>query len=470
MVIVLILVFALVSGGALRTALDFTTGVLTLVSLTSAVVWGLIAADRVLLDIRQRLLSQGIHRALGVGSLGFLLLHITIKVADGHTSLIGALVPFGLGVQGSAGLIGLGSLAAYLMVIAGATGALRSAFTTTPGQAAGRWRTLHALAYPAWGSALLHGLNAGRPAAVWVVTMYSLSVLAVGAAVAVRLLPAPQRRRIARLLMTVTRPGALTTARDAPAPARDPSVAPLPGAGRFPAQRTGTSIEEPPLRLDSTPRPTPIATSRGAGISAAYRAVSAAPQPDPFGSAPTRSMPPVPSADPSTGSFPTVTQYGSSTDPLPPIPSYGAPTESLPPIPSYGAPYGDTESAPPVPSYGAPTESLPPIPSYGAPTESLPPIPSYGAPTESLPPIPSYGAPTEALPPIPSYAAPTESIPTVSPYPTQQPTQTSGRWPAPSPPPPAETVRRRVDPDAASGPPYPPPPGEPWHEPAGDRP
>ncbi|HCA88568.1 MAG TPA: hypothetical protein DEQ61_25795, partial [Streptomyces sp.] len=126
--LVLVPLLALATGERFRAMLDFTGGVLTLLSLTAAVVWGLIATDRLLLEPRHRLLAQGVHRAVGVASLGFLMMHIVLKVAAGHTTMTGALVPFGLGVQGSAGLIGLGSLAGYLMVTAGATGALRSAF------------------------------------------------------------------------------------------------------------------------------------------------------------------------------------------------------------------------------------------------------------------------------------------------------------------------------------------------------
>lgn len=126
--LVLIPLLAVAGSDDLRAALDFTTGVLSLVSLTATVAWGLLATDRLFLSTRQRLLAQGIHRATAVASLGFLLLHVTVKVALGHVALVGALVPFGLGVRGTAGLIGFGSLAGLLMIVTAATGALRSAF------------------------------------------------------------------------------------------------------------------------------------------------------------------------------------------------------------------------------------------------------------------------------------------------------------------------------------------------------
>ncbi|MFF4530376.1 hypothetical protein ACFY1P_13965 [Streptomyces sp. NPDC001407] len=165
--------------------LDHTGGVLTLVSLTATVVWGLIATDRLLLTPRARLLSQAVHRATAAGALGFLLVHVCVKVAEAHASPAAALVPFSSGVRGAGGLLGLGALAAYLMVLAGATGALRSAFAGK-GRAR-RWRALHACAYPAWCAAVLHGLKSGRPPAGWVAAGYGLCLVAVAAALVLRL-------------------------------------------------------------------------------------------------------------------------------------------------------------------------------------------------------------------------------------------------------------------------------------------
>ncbi|MEU3500872.1 hypothetical protein ABZ726_08905 [Streptomyces hundungensis] len=207
---------ALLSSGALRAAVDFTSGVLSLVSLTASVAWGLLATDRLFLTPRDRLLAQGVHRATAVASIGFLLLHVTVKIALGHVGLLGAVVPFGLGLTGSSGLIGFGSLAGVLMVLTAATGAMRSAFTT-PGRIAARWRAVHMLAYPAWCSALVHGLYAGRPPAAWVVTMYALSLAGVAGALAVRALPRPVKRRIAARLASFR-----------PRPESEPAEVPVP--------------------------------------------------------------------------------------------------------------------------------------------------------------------------------------------------------------------------------------------------
>ncbi|MFE0175049.1 hypothetical protein ACFWZ2_22265 [Streptomyces sp. NPDC059002] len=244
-----LLVFA--SSDGFRAALDFTTGVLCLVSLTAAVLWGLVATDRLFLRSRQRLLAQAVHRATAVASVGFLLLHGTVKVALDHVSLLGALVPFGLGVSGSAGLIGLGSLAGLLMVLTGVTGALRSAFAS-PARVASRWRALHMLAYPAWCAALVHGLYAGRPPKPWVIALYCLCLAAVAGAVALRAAPPPVKRKVAARILALLEPEGAAPPREEPS-VRDTASAPLPGT------------------TAAAPAPDPVV-----GISAAYRALAAA--------------------------------------------------------------------------------------------------------------------------------------------------------------------------------------------------
>ncbi|MEV7191139.1 hypothetical protein AB0N81_04925 [Streptomyces sp. NPDC093510] len=312
-----LLVFA--GGDGLRAAIDFTAGVLSLVSLTAAVIWGLVATDRLFLHPRQRLLAQAVHRATAVASVGFLLLHGTVKVALDHVSLFGALMPFGLGVTGSAGLIGLGSLAGFLMITTAVTGALRSAFAS-PARIASRWRALHMLAYPAWCAGLIHGLYAGRPPKPWVIALYSLCLVGVAGAVALRAAPRPVKRKVAARILALLEPERGAPPRREP-PARDTASTPLPG--------TNTP----------TPAPEPVV-----GISAAYRALTPTTPPHPTA--------PPPRADP-TGRWPA---------PCPPLP-----TES-----PYAAPQPTYDTTPqPVydPSYDAP---LDPAYDSGPATEPLP--------------------------------------------------------------------------------------------------
>ncbi|MEV0025600.1 hypothetical protein AB0H45_25925 [Streptomyces atroolivaceus] len=429
--LVLIPLLAVAGSDGMRAAFDFTTGVLTLVSLTAAVAWGLLATDRTFLSTRQRLICQGIHRAAAVTSLGFLLLHGAVKVALGHVGLLGALIPFGAGVSGTAGLIGFGSLAGLLMITAAATGAVRSAFAT-PGRIAGRWRALHALAYPAWCSALVHGLYAGRQPATWVVVMYMLCLTAVAAALGLRLLPVPAKRLLTELVTGLIGP-------DAPPSASDPVIrtAPFPGSDHLPPPPTGPGLppDAPGWGEDRDVRGTPVRPRTLA--------------------APTR----------------------------PGAPAYGPPGGASAP---YGQPlYGHQQYEPPPRS----SERLTPGP-LTAPAPPAGPRPGISAAYRAV--SRSAGLPPERPASRPSGLPPERPASRPSGLPPERPaSRPSGvpparaddRWPAPSPPPPAQALgpvhAPSPPPGPASsvqeteqlpGPLYPPSAGEPWHAPAGDRP
>ncbi|MFF3888902.1 cytochrome b/b6 domain-containing protein [Streptomyces sp. NPDC001914] len=201
-VLVVIPVIVVVGGNAVQDFLNFGAGVLSLVSLSCSVIWGLVATDRIFLNTRQRLVAQAVHRTTAVSSVAFLLLHITVKIALDHTSLLSALVPFSLGVTGIGGLIGLGSLAGLLMIFTAVTGALRSAFAS-PAPVAARWRAMHMLAYPAWCAALVHGLYAGRAAKPIFTILYSLCLLAVMGALALRTSPPAFKHKVAAQVLAL---------------------------------------------------------------------------------------------------------------------------------------------------------------------------------------------------------------------------------------------------------------------------
>ncbi|MGW0784925.1 hypothetical protein [Streptomyces sp. NPDC002913] len=404
--LVLIPLLAVAGSDGMRTAFDFTTGVLTLVSLTAAVAWGLLATDRLFLSTRQRLLCQGIHRASAVASLGFLLLHGTVKIALGHVGLIGALIPFGTGAGGTAGLIGFGSLAGLLMIIAAATGAMRSAFAT-PGRIAGRWRALHALAYPAWCSALVHGLYAGRQPATWVVVMYMLCLAAVAAALGLRLLPPPAKRAITDRISALISP-------DVPVSASDPVIrsSPPPGSEHLPPRPSrGLPPEAPGWGEDDHGvRGTPVRS----------RTLSAPAQP---------AVPPYepPAYESRLQGQP---QYGQAEYAPPGAPEY-APQGYEPP------PRGSERLAPgPV---AAPSPSAGPRQGISAAYRAV-----------SRPSVRPQERTADGLWPAPSPAPPAQAL---------RPTHAS-------PPPPTSDQETEQLP----GPLYPPPAGAPWHAPAGDRP
>ncbi|MEU5964342.1 hypothetical protein ABZ777_24320 [Micromonospora parva] len=160
---------------------EFFAGVVSLVSLSLTVMLGLLATDRLVLRIPHRVLMQSAHRAtgvLGVAGLGF---HVLTKIGTGRAAATDALVPF---VGGRGLYVGLGTVAALLMVSVIWTGIIRARFAGVGPR--WLWRALHSTAYLAWPFAIVHGLNAGRAAAPWVMLSYAGCVLLVVLALLVR--------------------------------------------------------------------------------------------------------------------------------------------------------------------------------------------------------------------------------------------------------------------------------------------
>jgi DMSO/TMAO reductase YedYZ heme-binding membrane subunit len=284
-VVLLLIPLVVLNGGSwLQDFLNFGAGVLSLVCLTCSVIWGLVAQDRIILNIRQRIVAQGIHRITAVASIAFLLVHITIKLVLDHTVLIAALIPFSLGLTGSGGLIGLGSLAGLLMIFVGVTGALRNQFAS-PAPVAARWRAMHMLAYPAWCASLIHGLFAGRPAKTFFMVSYELSLVAVAAMLALRAAPRPFKRKVADRIMSMlggderTVLDGLDTSRSRVAASPAASGASLPGyegrgGPRSPLAGTGTGAQ-PRVMSPSAPQyEAPAAPQSVSGFAAAYRTVA----------------------------------------------------------------------------------------------------------------------------------------------------------------------------------------------------
>ncbi|MET9729453.1 cytochrome b/b6 domain-containing protein [Streptomyces sp. NPDC006458] len=332
-ILFLIPVVVLVGGDQVRDFLNFGAGVLSLVSLSCSVIWGLVAQDRIFLNTRQRIVGQAVHRTTAVASIAFLLLHITTKIALDHVELVAAVIPFALGVTGSAGLIGLGSLAGLMMIFVGITGALRSAFAS-PAPVAARWRAMHMLAYPAWCAALLHGLYAGREAKPIFVILYGLSLAGVTAALALRAAPRPIKRKIADRITALLGNEDRSGREDLDAGrARTAESAPR---TRETAQRTA-------------PEPFNAPAEPANGFAAAYRAVSTPPRAGGSVAADETARMDLSGFGAPTESFPR-TDSTSGSWPIPSPPPVGeAPPSSYDPlndtgytIPTYGNPGAET--------------------------------------------------------------------------------------------------------------------------------
>ncbi len=230
--------------------LDFGAGVLSLVSLTATVLWGLAATDRVILGSGHRLVAQAAHRGLAVSGLGFLALHIWVKIAGQRTTASSALVPFT--DQARPVLVGLGTLAGYLFIAVAISGAARSAFATN--RRSVLWRALHFGAYPAWGASLVHGLKSGRAADTWVTAAYGLALLGI---VGVLVLRVRTRIQYAASLPPVPAPVPQTPVK---------ATVPRPRRSTRPAAAAVTAAPAPPPLSEEPPRTAVYAPIRAGGL------------------------------------------------------------------------------------------------------------------------------------------------------------------------------------------------------------
>ena len=162
--------------------LEYYAGVFTLVSLTTTVMAGLAATDRIVLLIRHRILLQAVHRAAALAAMTFLAIHVSLKILEGHATVLDAAVPF-LAANNTL-YLGLGTVASLLMIMVAWTGVVRSRFAGSAHP--GIWRVLHAATYLCRPIALGHGLQAGRPAKAWVTVSYAVCLILVVVALVVR--------------------------------------------------------------------------------------------------------------------------------------------------------------------------------------------------------------------------------------------------------------------------------------------
>jgi len=257
------------------------SGVFALVALTAAVAAGLAATDRLVVSPAGRVTFQAVHRALSLAALGFLASHVLLEVLARRSHAVDAVVPFL--AAGRTLYLGLGTLAADLILLIAITGVARRRFASRWTAA---WRGVHVTAYLAWPLAILHGLLSGRPGKPYVDWSYGACVAAVAVALVVRLV-AP--RRTGTLLAPTPPPRALL-------------------ASTPPPRALLASTPPPRALLASTPPPRPRAGPDPApGLAAPGLPVylSAPVQPDGYLPAPPPAQPALPA-----GSHDGGTQYG----------------------------------------------------------------------------------------------------------------------------------------------------------------
>ena len=162
-------------------------GAVSLVLLSGVVVLGLLSALRFEAARWPRFLTTGLHRNLSLLAVVFLAIHIVTAVVDPYTHLgwIAAIVPFGSYYRTF--WLGLGTIAAQLVVAIVVTSLARRLIGP------GTWRAVHWLAYACWPLAVVHGYGTGTDSgSAWMLAVDAACLAAVSVAVAFRLLkPSP---------------------------------------------------------------------------------------------------------------------------------------------------------------------------------------------------------------------------------------------------------------------------------------
>src|SRR6202012_2144991 len=107
-----------------------------------------------------RVIVQYLHRVTATLGIGLLALHIGTILADSyaHVGVTGAIVPFTSSYRAT--WVGLGTLAAYCLVLVSALGFARGRLAGSA-RATAVWRGLHCAAYGGWALAVVHGFTSG---------------------------------------------------------------------------------------------------------------------------------------------------------------------------------------------------------------------------------------------------------------------------------------------------------------------
>lgn len=170
------------AAAAIQRFLLLYSGMFALIALTVAVAVGLITTDRIIMSPGGRITAQAIHRAILLGTVGFLVIHITLEVVAARSQLADSVVPFL--ARPRTLHIGLGTVASDLILVVAATRFLRSRVARL---ARAWWRQgTHTLVYLAWPLAIVHGPPGGRAAGSYADWSYGACIGAVAMALGVR--------------------------------------------------------------------------------------------------------------------------------------------------------------------------------------------------------------------------------------------------------------------------------------------
>lgn len=170
--------------------LSRATGVTAFIALSLEVILGLLVSTRTGDRWLTRAHAIDLHGWLSPVTLALVAGHAIVLLADRYVrfDVLDLLVPFASPFRPAA--IGLGELAAYLILVVHASFALRCRLGTQT------WRRLHYLSFAAFIAASLHAVLAGTDSShPWLVTAYAIPLVLVSGLVAHRVLASLRLRR-----------------------------------------------------------------------------------------------------------------------------------------------------------------------------------------------------------------------------------------------------------------------------------
>jgi DMSO/TMAO reductase YedYZ heme-binding membrane subunit len=158
-----------------------STGAVSLILLTVALVLGVIDVGRWSSVAWPRFVVDSLHRNASLLALAFLGVHIVTALLDSFApiSIVNAVIPFTGSYRPF--WLGLGALSFDMIVAVIATSLMRRSMGHST------WRAVHWLVYASWPIALLHGFGTGSDVkSTWMLAISILCLIAVVAAVLVR--------------------------------------------------------------------------------------------------------------------------------------------------------------------------------------------------------------------------------------------------------------------------------------------
>lgn len=159
------------------------TGLVTLLLFTGVMVLGALNSGRLGGDRWPRFAVSALHRNVSLLAIAFLAIHVTTAIIDPYAGIrwLDAVLPFGSVYRPL--WLGLGAIAADLLVAVLITSLLRVRIGVRV------WKTLHYASYACWPLAVVHGLGTANYdlRVTWVLAFNAVCVLAVLVSVGWRL-------------------------------------------------------------------------------------------------------------------------------------------------------------------------------------------------------------------------------------------------------------------------------------------